>query len=143
MRIFTDGEIVNESSQTTQNIEQFYIGNKEYKHKVDTLKIKNMYFKNYSYVIVYLIAKENMIVGNVGGWFDVIKDVSIYLQNSKDKKAIKNAKEAIRAIEKLRENVDYSSVWGMLFSSTRGNELEKFETEEISKNVYCLKKVRK
>ena len=32
-----------------------------------------------------------MIKGHVRGWFDVIKDVSIYLENGKDKKGIKRS----------------------------------------------------
>ena len=79
-----------------------------------------------------------MTVGNVHGWFDVIKEVSIYLQNPKDKKSLKCAKQAIREIANHNNSVDYSSLFGMLFS--QGKELQKFETEKISKNVYSLKK---
>ena len=138
MIIFTDGEIAKESEEVTQNIDEFYIGKRKYQYDVDTLKTKNIYFKNHSYVITYLIANEFMTVGNVHGWFDVIKEVSIYLQNSKDKKALKSAKKAIREIANHNNNVDYSSLFGMLFS--KGKEFQKFETEKISKNVYSLKK---
>ena len=140
MKIFTDGEIVKETDEITQNIDEYYIGKKKYQYDVDTLKTKNIYFKNYSYVIVYLIANEGRIVGHIGGWFDIVKDVSIYLENSRDKKALKCAKEVIREIENRNMGVDYSSIWGMLFSQRE--ELQKFEQEEISKNVYSLKKVR-
>lgn len=138
MRIFTDGEIAKESEEVTQNIEEYYIGKRKYQYDVDTLKTKNIYFKNHSYVITYLIANEFMTVGNVHGYFDVIKEVSIYLQNPKDKKALKCAKQAIREIANRNNSVDCSSLFGMLFS--QGKELQKFETEKISKNVYSLKK---
>lgn len=141
MRIFTDGEIEKQTEETSQNIEEYYIGKKKYQYDVDTLKIKNIYFKNHSYVITYIIANEIMTIGNVTGWFSVIKDVSIYLSNPKDKKALKCAKQVIREIANHNNSVDYSSLFGMLFS--RGKGLQKFETEEISKNVYSLKKQNK
>lgn len=138
MRIFTDGEIEKESEETSQNIDEYYIGKKKYQYDVDTLKTKKVYFKNHSYVITYLIANEFMTIGNARGWFDVVKEVSIYLKNPKDKKALKCAKQAIREIENHNNSVDYSSLFGMLFSQGKG--LQKFETEKISKNVYSLKK---
>ena len=79
-----------------------------------------------------------MTIGNIRGWFGVVKEVSIYLKNPKDKKALKCAKQAIREIENHNNNVDYSSLFGMLVSQGKG--LQKFETEKISKNVYSLKK---
>lgn len=117
---------------------EIYRIKRKYQYYVDTLKTKNIYFKNHSYVITYLIANEFMTVGNVCGWFDIVKDVSIYLKNPKDKKALKCAKQAIREIENHSNSVDYSSLFGMLFSQEKG--LHKFETEKISKNVYNLKK---
>ena len=138
MRIFTDGETAKESEETTQKIKEYYIGKRKYQYDVDTLKTKNIYFKNHSYVITYLISNEFMTVGKVSGWFNVTKEVSIYLQNPKDKKALKCAKQAIREIANHNNSVDYSSLFGMLFS--QGKELQKFETEKISKNVYSLKK---
>lgn len=137
-KIFTDGEIEKESEETTQNIEEYYIGKKKYKHGVDTLKTKKIYFKNYSYVITYLIANEFMTIGNVSGWFDIVKDVSIYLQNSKDKKALKCAKQAVKEITNCNNGVDYSTLFETLFS--KGKELQRIKTKKISKNVYSLKK---
>ena len=141
MRIFTDGEIAEESEETTKSIDEYYIGKRKYQLAVDTLKTKNLYFKNHSYVITYLIAKEFRTVGSVSGWFDVVEDVSIYLKNPKDKTALKSAKGVIREIENHNKSVDYSSLFGMLFS--QGKESPKFEPEEISKNVYSLKKRRR
>ena len=140
MKIFTDGEIEKESEEVSQNIEEYYIGKKKYQHHVDTLKAKNIYFKNHSYVIAYLIANEVMTVGTVSGEFGIIKDVSIYLQNPKDKKALKSAKQVIKEIEK-HNKITNPSLYEMLFS--QGIGLEKIETEKISKNVYSLKKQNK
>lgn len=136
--IFTDGEIENQTEEIHQNIDEYYIGNQKYQHDVDTLKTKKIYFKNHSYVITYLIANEIMTIGNITGWFNVIKDVSIHLQNPEDKKALRCAKQAIREITNHNNSVDNSSLFGILFSQGKG--LQRFEPEKISKNVYSLKK---
>lgn len=138
MRIFTDGEIEKEGKETTQPIKEYYIGKKKYQYSLNTLKSKNIYFKNHSYVITYLIASEFRDLGNICGWFDVIKDISIYLKNPKDKKALKCAKQAIKEIANHNSSVDSSSLYAMAFSQGKG--LQKFETEIISKNVYSLKR---
>ena len=140
MKIFTDGEIAKESEEVIQSIEEYYIGKRKYQYNVDTLKTKNIYFKNHSYVITYLISNEFGTVGNICGWFDVIKEVSIYLQNPKDKKALKCAKQAIREIANRNNSVNYSSIFEMLFSP--GKDLKKFEEVEISKYVNGLKKIK-
>lgn len=140
MRVFTDGEIEKESEEISQNIEEYYIGKRKYRYAVDTLKTKNIYLKNYSYVITYLITKEFLTAGNIKGWHNVVKDISIYLQNPKDKKALKSAKQAIKTIENHNKIVAHSSLFGMLFSKDKG--LEKFETKKISENIYSLRKTR-
>lgn len=135
MKIFTDGEIEKESEEISQNVEEYYLNKRKYQYDVDTLKVKNIYFKNYSYIITFLIASEVMTVGTINGWYDVVKDIKVYLKNSKDKKALKNAKQAIKEIN----NVDYSMPEMLLSQEKKTNN---FETEKISKNVYCLKKIK-
>lgn len=41
--IITDGEIEKQTEETTQDINEFYIGKSKYQMTVDTLKIKNIY----------------------------------------------------------------------------------------------------
>lgn len=138
--IITDGEIEKQTEETTQDINEFYIGKSKYQMTVDTLKIKNIYFKNHSYVITYLLAKEFMVKGSVGGWFDIIKDVSIHIENKKDIKALREAKKVIKEINNLNSHTDYSSLFGMILSQP--TKSERFETKEISKNVYTLKRTK-
>ena len=107
---------------------------------VDTLETKNIYFKNHSYVITYLLAKEFMVKGSVGGWFDIIKDVSIHIENKKDIKALREAKKVIKEINNLNSHTDYSSLFGMILSQP--TKSERFETKEISKNIYTLKRTK-
>lgn len=138
--VFTDGEIEKQTEETTQDINEFYIGKSKYQMTVDTLKTKNIYFKNHSYVITYLLAKEFMIKDNIGGWFDIIKDVSIHIENKKDIKALREAKKVIKEINNLNNHTDYSSLFAMALSQTDG--LERLDINEISKNVYTLKRIK-
>lgn len=135
-RIFTDGEISGESDEITEDIDEYYFGREKYKQFVDTLKSKDIYFKNHSFVITYTIAQEWTSVGRIHGWFDIIKDVSIYLENRKDRKALKEAKKVIRQIQNINASADYSSLFNMLFSKPQCNE---FEPTRISDNVYNVK----
>lgn len=133
--IFTDGEIEKQTEETTQDINEFYIGKSKYQMTVDTLKIKNIYFKNHSYVITYLLAKEFMVKGSVGGWFDIIKDVSIHIENKKDIKALREAKRFIKQINECNDYTNYLSSWGLQLPEDEG-------LEKISKNAYTLKRTK-
>lgn len=139
MRVFTDGEISKESEEKVESIDEYYFGKQKYKCGVDTLKSKNIYFKNHNYVITYLIAQEWTTVGNIHGWFDIIKDISIYMKNPKDRKTLKTVKQVIRQNEERIRSVDYSSLLAMLAGQRKG--FETFEPEKISENVYNLKRV--
>lgn len=133
--IFTDGEIEKQNEEVSQDIEEYYIGKSKYHMTVDTLETKNIYFKNHSYVITYLLAKEFRAIHNGGGWFDVIKDVSIHLENKNDKKALREAKRFIKQINECNDYTNYLSSWGLQLP-------EYEELEKISKNVYTLKKTK-
>lgn len=133
--IFTDGEIEKQTEEASQNIKEFYIGKSKYHMTVDTLETKNIYFKNHSYVITYLLAKEFRAIHNGGGWFDVIKDVSIHLENKNDKKALREAKRFIKQINECNDYTNYLSSWGLQLP-------EYEELEKISKNAYTLKRTK-
>lgn len=115
MRVLTDGQIEKEDEEIKQNVEEYYIGKIKY-DCVDTLKTKNIYLKNHSYAIVFLIANEWLVKENVQGWFDVVKDISIYLEDLKDKKSLKRAKQIIKNLENNMDEIDYSSIFSMLGS---------------------------
>ena len=140
MRVFTDGEISKESEEKVESIDEYYFGKQKYNCSVDTLKSKNIYFKNHNYVITYLIAQEWTKVGNIRGWFDIIKGISIYMKNPKDRKTIKTVKQVIRQNEERIRSVDYSSLLAMQVGRRKG--FETFEPKKISENVYSLKKVK-
>ena len=133
MEIYTDGEIVNESKETTKNIKEYYIGKRRYHYDVDTLKTKNVYLKNHSYVITLLIASEPMTCGRVHGWFDFVRDFSVYLNDRKDKSALKEAKHVLRAIEYFNISADYSSLFEMSFPKNNNFEKPKSDTHILKK----------
>lgn len=133
--IITDGEIEKQNEEVSQDIEEYYIGKSKYLMTVDTLETKNIYFKNHSYVITYLLAKEFRAVNNGGGWFDVIKDVSIHLENKNDKKALREAKKFIKQINECNDYTNYLSIWGLQLPQDEG-------LEKISKNAYTLKRTK-
>lgn len=138
MMVFTDGVIERECDEKSTPIDEYYIGKKKFEYDVDTLETKNVYFKDFSFIISYLIGQELCTVGNVKGWFSVVKELKIYVKNSKDKRALKNAKRAIKAIKNYNNSVNYSSLFTMMLS--QGRELQEIEIEEISDNIYTLKR---
>ena len=133
--IFTDGEIEKQTEEASQSIDEYYIGKSKYHMTVDTLETKNIYFKNHSYVVTYLLAKEFRAIHNGGGWLDVIKDVSIHLENKNDKKALREAKRFIKQINECNDYTNYLSSWGLQLP-------EYEELEKISKNAYTLKRTK-
>lgn len=133
--IFTDGEIEKQTEEASQSIDEYYIGKSKYHMTVDTLETKNIYFKNHSYVVTYLLAKEFRAIHNGGGWFDVIKDVSIHLENKNDKKALREAKRFIKQINERNDYTNYLSICGLLLPEDEG-------LEKISKNAYTLKRTK-
>ena len=138
MMVFTDGVIERECDKKSTRIDEYYIGKKKFEYDVDTLETKNVYFKDFSFIISYLIGQELCTVGNVKGWFSVVKELKIYVKNIKDKRALKNAKRAIKAIKNYNNSVNYSSLFTMMLS--QGRELQEIEIEEISDNIYTLKR---
>ena len=138
MQLFTDGELEKESAINVTNIDGYKIGFS--KIDIDTLKTKKVYLKKYNYAIVFLIAEEWRDIGNIHGWFDVVKDVLIYLENKEDKNALKTARNVITNIFKRNNSADYSSLFGMLTS--RGSDVENFEIDKLNKDVYTVRKGR-
>lgn len=76
------------------------------------------------------------MVGNISGWFFVIKDITIYLKDLNDKKALKNAKQVIKDLYKLNSQQDYSSILTTINNQISG--LSHFEIDNVNKNVLTL-----
>ena len=62
------------------------------------------------------------------------------IENKKDIKALREAKKVIKEINNLNSHTNYSSLFGMILSQP--TKSERFETKEISKNIYTLKRTK-
>ncbi len=140
MLVFTDGEIAKEEEPVDEPIDEYlFSGKRVYRMAVDTLRTRDVYFKNHSYVITITIADRFLRFrsGNGGGWFDYIEDAQIYVKDPKDIKALFEAKKAVRDI-KANNSDDYSYVYRPMFGSRAG--LEKFQSSEVSDDIYSIKR---
>lgn len=135
--LFTDGNIVNITDEFVENINNFNIGEQEYKN-LDLKKTKYVYLSDYTYAVVYLIAKEWLTMKKCGGMFDVVKKVSIYLKDKQDKEAIEKVKQVIQINSNNNKRIDTSSVFSLAMSEATG----KIEScgEEVNKGIYLVKK---
>lgn len=141
MRILTDGEIERQTEEISQDINEFYIGENKYQFDVNTLKTKKLYFKNYSYIIIYLVSTEYRLFGTIPRKFDIVNDISIYLKNEKDKNALICAKQMIKDFVISNNNLDNFHLFAMALSQTDGTA--RLDINKISKNIYTLKKLNK
>lgn len=79
-----------------------------------------------------------MAFKNCAEMVDVIKNISIYLKDKKDKKALWNVKKIIKINYNSAKKIDYSSVFSFLMISI-DKKAEDFN-EEFSKGIYLVKK---
>ena len=137
-RVFTDGVVVKEDEPKTEEIKECFINGKKYTHKVDKKTTRTIYLKDYTYAIVYTIAREYMTVGNIHGNFFVTKDAEVYLKNRKDISALRKARKAMKRIEEGNNSVNYNSLFTMMLTSNQNKR--NLEFEQIKDNIYTLKK---
>ena len=84
-KIYTDGEIVETMESEPKNIGEYYINGIKYGQAVDTLIKKRVRVKNASYILIVTITNEIRRIGTRGfGFFDVIRNPQIFLNNPKD-----------------------------------------------------------
>ena len=103
-----------------------------------TLKTTQLYLDDYSYAITYLISSEWTRFGNIGGWFEVIRDITIYLKDINDRKVLQEAKRMIKMIDKYSKKINFSSFRQYLSTSiVEGND---HDFEGVKKNIYILKR---
>jgi len=133
MKLYTDGDFIKEEIAEPQSISGYYINEQKYDKSVDTLIQKRVYIKNASFIVRVTIAEEWLTAGKVTGWFDVIKNTEIFLNNKKDKNALK---EARKTIEMFTTKANFNSIFEILFPMTTN----RMEYEKINKHIYQLKK---
>ena len=97
-KMITDGLVGVDGEQKEESIENYHINGKKYDYYIDTIKTQNISLKNYSYAIVYLTAYEYVKVQGKTLWIPIIKDMSVYLSDLKNKKALRQVKQVISHI---------------------------------------------
>ncbi len=135
--IFTDGNVTYEEPIEDIKIKKYYIGKRKYNDEINLLRIRRIHIEDYSYVVTYLIAKENKKICNIDGTFDVIKNISIHLDKPNNKNAIKKARDLISKIESIDKR--YSQVYSSLFVQSKKENIDYCDI----KGVHVLKKNRR
>lgn len=129
--VFTDGTIVKENDKETKSITQFSVEGRDY--DATSLSTREVFLNDFNYIIVFTFVNEGMHVGNSMGFFDVLRDVNVYVNDLNDKKTLKALNKAIRSVEKN-------------YLVTAKNSLSIFtkdycvKEEKIAPNVYKIKK---
>ena len=138
--IFTDGDIDRENPQKSENVDEYRINGKKYPYNINFLRSKDIYFRNYTYVIKITIAKKMDTINGISGWFDIVLETSINLHDRNDTKALKEAKRALEIVMKKNTRNHFSSALDLLFSHSKKEEYSKLREEKIANNIYALKK---
>ena len=132
--IFTDGDVIYEEPIEEIKTKKYYIGKRRYNNDINLLRIRKIHIEDYSYIVTYLIAKENKRICNIDGTFDIIKNISIYLDKPNNKTAIRKARDLISKIESIN-----SQVYSSLFVQSKKEEIDYYDV----KSVHVLKKSRR
>lgn len=123
-KVITDGTVDKVSDFKNKEINECYIGNRKYHEAVDTLNSEKLYLKDYSYVVTCTLAKEFMAIGNVVGYFDVIKGADVYLKNTKDIAALKKARKVLKELKGDYGNFDFSGSFSRLSKKQKANNTQ-------------------
>ena len=126
-KVFTDGIIEEIIEKKPHFVKEFFIQKLIFDNVF--VKPKKITIKNYHYIITSLTVNES----KNKRYYNTIKDIKIYLRDKNDKKALIDAKNAIKTI------VDNNKLSDSSFFSTINNEpLEKYDFLEREENIYTL-----
>ena len=132
--IYTDGELIETTLSDPETINEYFIGKVKYEYPVDTLHKKKVVIKNARYILAVTVANRTVRVGKNGfGWLKVIENTEIFLNNKKDKEALKNAKETIIAVSSHPRTV-LEATFG------RNNNMFDLKYESVGNKIYQLKR---
>lgn len=130
--IYTDASSYDVIGKSNQSIDRYTLNDKIYKaHNKVTSSIK---LNDYTYAIIYTIAKEHTRINNIGGYFDIVKNIEVNLSNPKDRKTLKSVKKVVQ--NNLMNNVNLTSVWNLTLSSL----LDEDNCFKRDGNIYLLNK---
>jgi len=130
--IFTDGDVKDVHQKGYHNITNNYTMNGQTYLNVNAIREDKVFLEKYSYVIIVTVAKEWFNGKNVGGWFDVIRDVQVQFKKANDKNAMKEVKRILSMI-KVSKFYDYGVM---------NNLAHNFEFNKSGNDVYTLRKTK-
>ena len=99
--VFTDGVVEKVDESRIENINKARISNIRFKN-IDTLEIKDVSLKDYNFIIVVTVSEEKRLCKPYSKYF-LIRDVSYYLSDNKNKEALKNVKKICKEMNDYLE----------------------------------------
>ena len=138
MKVFTDGEIESVDESISKNIDNISIL-RRYNDGSSTFRTSTIHLKNHTYAVVYVIAKEFLRYANGGGWYDIVKDVTVYTTNKRDLQALRKANKTMKMVAMNQSSINYGT---MLYRMLHGEDEQSkvLEYEKADKYVFTLKK---
>ena len=133
-KIFTDGKIKGIETLTNSELE---LPKNMKTIELDKVELSELELEKHKFVIRILTALEFQKRGTVCGWFDVIKDVDIYLRDKKDKESIRKVK---KTLELVCSNYEYTSIFDLLFSKKQAQMSVLYNQEK--EGIYQLVKTK-
>lgn len=133
-KIFTDGEI--KDIKQLQSFELELPKNMK-TIELDKIELNELELMDHKFVIRILTALEFQKRGKVYGWFDIVKDVDVYLRDKKDKDSIRKIK---KTLELVCSNYEYTSIFDLLFSKKQA-EMSVLYNQEYE-GIYQLVKTK-
>jgi len=141
-KVFTDGKLVDESPVKEEAIATYSFSNGERLFRmVDTLKTKTLRFKDYSFIITYVLAREPFKVEDTRVMLTNVKDIKVYIKDIKNRKAQKMAKRVIKEIyrqnKRFNKEEQFLTLFQYTFAFNSQNDPIAFNKE--TQDVYTVK----
>ena len=134
--MFQDGEIDYLGKTETFKIDEFCVGKclgkNIYEYNVNTLKLKQVIFKDFSFIISFYIVERPLHNKQLYGLFNQIEGEEIYLKK-KDLKTMKKARKTLRLIYEL-----YNLKRDETISREPNMNSEKAKLKVLGKNIYNI-----
>lgn len=140
MKVFTDGEIESVDESVSKKIDNISVLDR-YNNGSSTFRTSTIHLKNHTYAVVYVIAKEflRFANGRGGGWYDVVKDVTVYTTNKRDLQALRKANKTIKMVAMNQKSINYGTMLDRMLHG-EDEQSKVLEYEKADKYVFTLKK---
>ena len=133
-RFVTDGEILSICNKETSDIDNYTLDDGYIIEDIDYIRKKQIAFKNCSYVISFdLVLKKN----DSDIYIDMI-NYNVYLKDVNDIELLNKVRKISKSIKKTYRKINNSISSYIKLSSIK--TIDKYESENISENVYRIKK---